>query len=106
MLNPATPFEAAKPYLGMIDLLLIMTVVPGFGGQAFMEAEAMPKLQEAKKYRDTHNLRYHLEVDGGIYMNTAPIAKRHGANLFVCGTSAYGPTDMKAAMAGLAEVVK
>lgn len=105
VLNPATPFEAAKPYLGLIDLLLIMTVVPGFGGQAFMEAETMPKLLEAKKYRDTHNLRYHLEVDGGIYVNTAPIAKRHGANLFVCGTSAYGPPDMKGAMEGLAAAV-
>ena len=105
VLNPASPFEKAKPYLGMIDLLLIMTVVPGFGGQPFMEAETMPKLLEAKKYRELHNLRYHLEVDGGIYMNTAPIAHRHGANLFVCGTSAYGPKDMAEAMQGLAATV-
>jgi ribulose-phosphate 3-epimerase len=106
VLNPATPFEAAKPYLGQIDLLLIMTVVPGFGGQPFMEAEAMPKLMEAKKYREAHNLRYHLEVDGGIYINTAPIAHRHGANLFVCGTSAYGPRDMGEALKTLADAVK
>ena len=104
-LNPATPFEAALPYLSEIDLLLIMTVVPGFGGQPFMEAETMPKLAAAAEYRDRYGLRYHLEVDGGIYANTAPIARRHGANLFVCGTSAFGPPDMAAAMAELQAAV-
>ena len=102
VLNPSTPFEAALPYLSQIDLLLIMTVVPGFGGQPFMEAETMPKLAAARDYRDAHNLKFHLEVDGGIYPNTIPIARRHGANLLVCGTSSFGklgsPHDMKAAM--------
>jgi len=102
VINPATPFFVAQPYLHLIDLLLVMTVVPGFGGQPFMEKQTMPKLEEARDYRATHNLSYHLEVDGGIYANTAPIARRHGANLFVCGTSSYGhvgkPHDMKAAM--------
>ena len=89
-LNPATPFEAALPYLSMIDLLLVMTVVPGFGGQPFMEKETMPKLSAACDYRSANGLKYHLEVDGGIYTNTAPIARQHGANLFVCGTSSFG----------------
>jgi ribulose-phosphate 3-epimerase len=101
VLNPATPFEAAKPYLHLIDLLLIMTVVPGFGGQPFMEKETMPKLAEARGYRETQGLSYHLQVDGGIYTNTAPIAKQHGANLFVCGSSAYGAKDMNQAMRDL-----
>lgn len=58
-----------------IDLLLVMTVVPGFGVQPFMEKETMPKLAEARDYRDAHGLNFHLEVDGGIYTTTAPIAK-------------------------------
>lgn len=97
-LHPDTPFEAALPYINDIDLLLVMTVVPGFGGQPFMERETMPKLSAARDYRDAHGLKFHLEVDGGIYPSTAPIAKKHGANLFVCGTSSFGPPDMKAAM--------
>lgn len=105
VLNPATPFDAAKPFIELIDLLLIMTVVPGFGGQPFMEAETMPKLAEAREYREAHGLKYHLEVDGGIYPTTAPIARKHGANLFVCGTSAFGPKDMKLAMGDLAASV-
>lgn len=105
VLNPATPFEMAKPYLSLADLLLIMTVVPGFGGQHFMEKETMPKLAESRDWRDTHGLKYHLEVDGGIHTNTAPIARRHGANLFVCGTSTFGPPDMKQAVADLAKSV-
>ncbi len=105
VLNPATPFEAARPFAHLIDLLLIMTVVPGFGGQPFMEAETMPKLAEAAAYRESQGLGYHLEVDGGIYVHTAPIARRHGANLFVCGTSAYGHADMASAMTSLAAAV-
>ena len=104
-LHPSTPFEAALPYVNDIDLLLIMTVVPGFGGQPFMEKETMPKLAAARDHRDAHGLKYHLEVDGGIYTNTAPIARQHGANLFVCGTSSFGPADMKQAMSDLAASV-
>lgn len=104
-LHPNTPFDAAIPYARDIDLLLIMTVVPGFGGQPFMEKETMPKLAAARDYRDANGLSFHLEVDGGIYTSTAPIARKHGANLFVCGTSSFGPPDMKQAMADLAASV-
>jgi ribulose-phosphate 3-epimerase len=104
-LHPETPFEAALPYVEEIDLLLVMTVVPGFGGQPFMEKETMPKLAAARAHREAAGLCYHLEVDGGVYVNTAPIAKRHGANLFVCGTSSFGPPDMGQAMADLAAAV-
>jgi ribulose-phosphate 3-epimerase len=104
-LHPSTPFEAALPYIHDIDLLLVMTVVPGFGGQPFMEQETMPKLAAARDYRDQNGLDFHLEVDGGIYTHTAPIAKRHGANLFVCGTSSFGPTDMQQSMRELAAAV-
>jgi len=104
-LHPDTPFEAALPFVRDIDLLLVMTVVPGFGGQPFMEKETMPKLAAVRDHRDANGLSFHLEVDGGIYTNTAPIARNHGANLFVCGTSSFGPPDMKAAMADLAASV-
>lgn len=97
-LHPDTPFEAALPFVNDIDLLLVMTVVPGFGGQPFMEKETMPKLAAARDYRDQNGLQFHLEVDGGVYTNTAPIARRNGANLFVCGTSSFGPPDMAVAM--------
>ena len=104
-LHPSTPFEAALPYINDIDLLLVMTVVPGFGGQPFMEKETMPKLAAARDYRAAHGLKYHLEVDGGIYTHTAPIARQNGANLFVCGTSSFGPPDMQASMRDLAASV-
>ena len=104
-LHPSTPFEAALPFVNDIDLLLVMTVVPGFGGQPFMEKETMPKLAAARDYRDQHGLKFHLEVDGGIYTNTAPIARQHGANLFVCGTSSFGPPDMGQAMRELVAAV-
>ena len=64
-LNPATPFEEVEPHLDAIDLLLVMTVVPGFGGQSFMEAETMPKVEAARKLREERGLSYHIEVDGG-----------------------------------------
>ena len=100
-LRPETALEAALPYLAELDLLLVMTVVPGFGGQAFMEQETMPKLAAARDYRAAQGLRYHLQVDGGVHLGTIGIARANGANLMVCGTSAFGPEDMGAAMKGL-----
>jgi ribulose-phosphate 3-epimerase len=97
-LNPATPFEAVVPFLDQIDLLLVMTVVPGFGGQAFMEKETMPKVGAARDYRDSHGLGYHIEVDGGIDQRTVAIAGAHGANVMVAGTALYGAPDMAAAV--------
>jgi ribulose-phosphate 3-epimerase len=82
-----------------------MTVVPGFGGQSFMEKETMPKLKAAQEHRDANGLGYHLEVDGGIYADTAPIARRNGANLLVCGTSTFGQADMGNALKELAAAV-
>ena len=97
-LNPATPFEAVMPHLNEIDLLLVMTVVPGFGGQAFMENETMPKVAEARDYRESHGLSYHIEVDGGINQRTVGIAGAHGANVMVAGTALFGAPDMAEAV--------
>ena len=99
-LNPATPFEAVEPFLGMIDLLLVMTVVPGFGGQAFM-TESMKKVEAAAAYRRDRNLSFHIEVDGGIQQATAQVAIASGANVLVAGTAIFGKPDMTAAVRAL-----
>ena len=99
-LNPATPFEAVVPFLGMIDLLLVMTVVPGFGGQSFM-AEMMEKVEAARDARRRMSLTYHIEVDGGVSAKTAPISIESGANVLVAGTSVFGQPDLAAAIQSL-----
>lgn len=96
-LNPATPFEAVEPYLAEIDLLLVMTVVPGFGGQSFME-EMMPKVEKGAARRAKDGLNFHIEVDGGIDTDTAPKAVAAGANALVAGSSTYGAADMAEAI--------
>lgn len=96
-LNPATPMEDVMPYLEHIDLLLCMTVVPGFGGQSFME-EIMPKIEQAASLRDLRGLSYHIEVDGGIGVETAETASKAGANVLVAGSSTFRADDMKLAV--------
>ena len=101
-INPATPLSEALPYLDQIDLLLCMTVVPGFGGQAFME-EVMPKIKEAAAYREEHGLSFHIEVDGGLKKETAPKAYEAGANVIVAGSSTFNSSDMGAAVKEIRE---
>ena len=96
-LKPGTPFSAVEPYLDRIDLLLVMTVEPGFGGQSFMH-EMMPKCEAARRIREAKGLNFHIEVDGGIYEDTAAIAVAHGANVLVAGTALFGAPDMAEAI--------
>jgi ribulose-phosphate 3-epimerase len=96
-LRPATAFADLEPFLDQIDLLLVMTVEPGFGGQPFM-METMPKVRAAVDARAARGLGYRVEVDGGITVKTAPIAAQHGADTFVAGTAVFGAPDMAAAM--------
>lgn len=100
-LNPATEFSSVEPYLDQIDLLLVMTVVPGFGGQSFMESETMPKVAAAKLWREQHDLHYHIEVDGGIDSETVHVAALNGANVMVAGTSLFKAPDMAEAIEGM-----
>jgi ribulose-phosphate 3-epimerase len=102
-LNPATPMADLEPYLDQIDLLLCMTVVPGFGGQPFMD-EVLPKIQQAAQWRAERHLSYHIEVDGGIGLATAPKAIAAGANVLVAGSSTFSAPDMAAAIAGLRDL--
>jgi len=104
-INPDSDFALLLPFLDRIDLLLVMTVRPGYGGQAFMEAETMPKVAEAKRLREARGLSYHIEVDGGIDAQTVHIAARHGANIMVAGTSLFGAEDMAAAVRSLRSLV-
>jgi ribulose-phosphate 3-epimerase len=99
-LNPATPISAVEPFLDQIDLLLCMTVVPGFGGQAFMP-EVLDKIQAAVKIRETKNLSYHVEVDGGIDAGTATRCYAAGANVMVAGSSTFRAPDMAAAITAI-----
>lgn len=86
--KPATPIEAVVPYINDIDLLLVMTVEPGFGGQAFM-ADMMPKLRQAKKLIKQFNRNIVLQVDGGINCETAAQCIKNGANLLVAGAFVF-----------------
>ena len=97
--NPDTPFAAVAPFLGDIDLLLMMTVFPGFGGQSFM-AEVMDKVRQARREIDEAALGVDLEVDGGIDRVTAPVATAAGANVLVAGSAIFSqPSSIDAARA-------
>ena len=99
-LNPATPFESLEPHLPNIDLLLIMTVHPGFGGQAF-RPEMMEKVRRARNWQQTHNPKLDIEVDGGINAETAQLCIDNGANVLVAGTSVFRAADYRQAIAEL-----
>jgi ribulose-phosphate 3-epimerase len=101
-LRPETDFARVVPFLGQLDLLLVMTVVPGFGGQKFM-LEAMPSCAEARRLRERHGWGFHIEVDGGVYEETARVAVEHGANVLVAGTALFGAADMASAVQRLRE---
>jgi len=90
--NPATPFAAVEPYLDEIDLLLFMSVNPGFGGQAFIP-EVLDKLREARRVVDERGLDVELEIDGGINVETAPEAAAAGADILVAGSAVFHADD-------------
>ena len=87
-LRPGTPAEALYPYLELIDLVLVMTVEPGFGGQSFM-ADQLPKIAAFRREIDARKLHIQLEVDGGVDAVTAPRVIEAGANLLVAGTAFF-----------------
>ena len=96
--NPPTSIALAQPYLEQIDLLLVMTVNPGFGGQEFIH-ECLPKIQQAREWRQEKELAYRIEVDGGIDYKTVAECARAGADTFVSGTTLFGSRNLKAAVA-------
>lgn len=94
--NPATPLEAYAPFLGDIDLMLVMTVVPGFGGQSFM-AEVLPKIAATAQMIEERGFVVPVQVDGGIDESTAPKVVAAGASILVAGQAIFGDPDPAAA---------
>ena len=100
VLKPKTPVEAAIPYLGKCDMILVMTVEPGFGGQSFM-ADQMPKVAAIRKLIDEKNPACELEVDGGVAPDTCKACIEAGANVLVAGSAVYKAADIPARIAEL-----
>lgn len=90
--KPKTPAEAVLPFLPYCDLILVMTVEPGFGGQSFMQ-DMMPKLKTIRGYIDAQNPGCELEVDGGVNAETARICRENGANVLVAGSAYFKAAD-------------
>lgn len=99
-ISPPTDFATIEPFLGQFDLLLVMTVNPGFGGQPFL-TETLEKVRAAAKLRADQNLDFDIEVDGGITAETVGPAREAGANVFVAGTSVFKADDRQAAISSL-----
>ncbi len=104
-LRPGTPFEAAAPFLEGLDLLLVMTVEPGFGGQEFM-ADMLPKVRAARASREARGGRFLIEVDGGIAPDTARACRAAGADVFVAGHAIYAQPDPWRALAELRAAIR
>jgi ribulose-phosphate 3-epimerase len=103
VLNPDTSASAIEPLLSSVDLVLVMTVQPGFGGQPF-RGDMLPKLAQISRWRRERNLQFRLEVDGGVDLATARDCRAAGADTFVAGTSFFKAADkpaFAAAFAGL-----
>jgi ribulose-phosphate 3-epimerase len=101
VLNPGTPVAALEPHLGDVDLVLVMTVQPGFGGQSFRR-DMLPKLAQLDAARRARGLTFRLEVDGGIDLATGLECRRAGADTFVAGTAFFAAPDRAAFAATVA----
>ena len=99
-LNPATPLQTVEYVLEKVDMVLIMTVNPGFGGQTFIPY-TLQKVRDLKKMIDARGLKTDIEVDGGIDAGTAPLVTAAGANVLVAGSAIFGKPDRTAAVRAL-----
>ena len=99
-IKPGTPAEAVYPYLDKVDMVLVMTVEPGFGGQSFMY-ETMDKVSLIRKRIDSLSLDVDIQVDGGINEETVAVAASNGANVFVAGSAVFKAADSAAMIKSL-----
>lgn len=99
-LNPDTPIDQAEPYLHQVDLVLLMTVQPGFGGQSF-RMDVLPKIETLHTLRQAKGLNYRIEVDGGVDARTATLCRKAGADTFVAGTAFFRPDGRDALIAAI-----
>ena len=100
VLCPATPLEAITEIMDLVDIVLVMTVNPGFGGQKFLHSQ-LNKISRLRHMITQTNRNIHLAVDGGIDISTAPLARQAGANVLIAGSAVYGKTDYAQAIAAL-----
>jgi ribulose-phosphate 3-epimerase len=100
VLNPATPVAMIEPILRDVDLILLMTVNPGFGGQAFIP-DVLDKIRGLRRLIDAQSLQVEIEVDGGINQETAQLAVEAGATVLVAGSAVFGQKDREAAIAAI-----
>lgn len=105
VINPGTPVSAIESVLGDVDLVLVMTVNPGFGGQSFI-ASTVDKIKELDQLRDKHHYQYEIEVDGGISHETIGKCSAAGADVFVAGSYIYGAESIPKAIATLKEAAQ
>lgn len=104
VINPGTPFAAVLPFVELCDLVVVMSVEPGHGGQAFIE-EVLGEVEAARNFIDSEGLRADIEIDGGITTVTAPRARSAGADIFVAGTSVFGEVDRGDAIENLRKAI-
>ncbi|GEN54192.1 ribulose-phosphate 3-epimerase [Halobacillus faecis] len=97
VINPATPAEAIRPILQDVDLVLLMTVNPGFGGQSFIQS-VVPKIEQISQWREEEGLSFEIEIDGGVKVDTAKLCTDAGADVLVAGSAIFNQEDRKKAM--------
>jgi ribulose-phosphate 3-epimerase len=103
--NPATPIEGIEPFLELCDVVLVMSVEPGFGGQGFL-SEVLSKIERARNWVENRGLSTDIQIDGGITPETASLAANAGANVFVAGTAIFGKPDRAAAILELRRAIE
>ena len=101
-IKPKTPAEAVKPYLDCVDMVLVMTVEPGFGGQKFM-TDMMPKVTQIRQWISESGREIDLQVDGGVNAETAKVCVEAGANVLVAGSYLFSKPDYAAAIKTLVD---
>lgn len=104
-IKPKTPVEHIRPYLQDLDMVLVMTVEPGFGGQKFME-DQVPKIKQLAQWKKDLGLSYDIEVDGGVTLENVRTVLDAGANIIVAGSAVFGKEDIAAAAKGFMDIFK
>lgn len=104
VINPATPIEMITEILSYVDLVLIMTVNPGFGGQSFIH-EMIPKIKAIAELREKNNYNYEIEIDGGVNVETAKLCTDAGADVLVAGSAIFNESDRKKAIEDLRKAI-
>jgi len=105
VINPATPFAAVAPFIELADLVLVMSVNPGWGGQTFIPG-VIPKIEAARELIDSRGFSAEVQVDGGIDSNTAGLACAAGADVLVAGSAIFRAADAAKAARQLKEVIE